>query len=71
MMRKVGYLIILLWISLSGIVFASPPGRIVSLAPSVTEILYDLGLGDENAPGYHRLTTANLFLTNKCASVTD
>ena len=47
MMRKVGYLIILLWISLSGIVFASPPGRIVSLAPSVTEILYDLGLGDQ------------------------
>ena len=47
MMKKVGYLIILLWISLSGIVFASPPGRIVSLAPSVTEILYDLGLGDQ------------------------
>ncbi len=47
MMRKVGYLIILLWVSLSGIVFASPPGRIVSLAPSVTEILYDLGLGDQ------------------------
>ena len=47
MMRKVGYLIILLWLSLSGIVFASPPGRIVSLAPSVTEILYDLGLGDQ------------------------
>ena len=46
-MRKVGYLIILLWVSLSGIVFASPPGRIVSLAPSVTEILYDLGLGDQ------------------------
>ncbi len=47
MMRKVCYLIIVLWISLSGIVFASPPGRIVSLAPSVTEILYDLGLGDQ------------------------
>jgi iron complex transport system substrate-binding protein len=47
MMRMVGYLVILLWISLSGIVFASPPGRIVSLAPSVTEILYDLGLGDQ------------------------
>ena len=46
-MRKVGYLIILLWVLLSGIVFASPPGRIVSLAPSVTEILYDLGLGDQ------------------------
>ena len=28
-------------------VFASPPGRIVSLAPSVTEILFDLGLGDQ------------------------
>jgi iron complex transport system substrate-binding protein len=47
MMRKVGYLIIVLWVSLSGLVFASPPGRIVSLAPSVTEILYDLGLGDQ------------------------
>jgi iron complex transport system substrate-binding protein len=47
MMRKVCYLIILVWVSLSGIVFASPPGRIVSLAPSVTEILYDLRLGDQ------------------------
>jgi iron complex transport system substrate-binding protein len=46
MMRKVGYPIILVWILFSGIVFASPPRRIVSLAPSVTEILYDLGLGD-------------------------
>ncbi len=26
-------------------VFAAPPARIVSLAPSITEILYDLGLG--------------------------
>jgi iron complex transport system substrate-binding protein len=47
MMRNVCYLIIVLWVSLSGIVFASPPGRIVSLAPSVTEILYDLGLGEQ------------------------
>ena len=25
---------------------AAPPSRIVSLAPNITEILYDLGLGD-------------------------
>ncbi len=30
----------------TGIAFAAPPERIVSLAPNVTEILYDLGLGD-------------------------
>ncbi len=46
-MRKLGYLIISLYISFCGIVFAVPPGRIVSLAPSITEILYDLGLGDQ------------------------
>jgi iron complex transport system substrate-binding protein len=37
------------WLSLSAIAFASPPERIVSLAPSVTEILYDLGLEDRVA----------------------
>src|SRR5512137_104966 len=37
------------WLSLSAIAFASPPDRIVSLAPSVTEILYDLGLEDRVA----------------------
>lgn len=30
----------------SGSAFAAPPERIVSLAPSITEILYDLGLED-------------------------
>jgi len=30
----------------TGVSFSSPPERIVSLAPSVTEILYDLGLGE-------------------------
>jgi len=39
----------LLWISLSVSAFPAPPERIVSLAPSVTEILYDLGLGDRIA----------------------
>lgn len=47
MIRKVSYLIILLWILFPGVVFASPPARIVSLAPSITEILYDLGLGEK------------------------
>lgn len=41
--------ILLVWLSLSAIVFASPPERIVSLAPSITEILYDLGLEDRVA----------------------
>jgi iron complex transport system substrate-binding protein len=40
---------LLVWLSLSAIAFASPPERIVSLAPSVTEILYDLGLEDRVA----------------------
>ena len=40
---------LLVWLSLSAIVFASPPERIVSLAPSITEILYDLGLEDRVA----------------------
>ena len=42
-------LMLLVWLSLSAIVFASPPERIVSLAPSITEILYDLGLEDRVA----------------------
>lgn len=33
-------------ILLSGTAFCAPPERIVSLAPNITEILYDLGLGD-------------------------
>ena len=40
---------LLAWLSLSAIAFASPPERIVSLAPSITEILYDLGLEDRVA----------------------
>ena len=35
-----------LTVYLSGTAFSAPPGRIVSLAPSITEILYDLGLED-------------------------
>lgn len=42
-------LILLFVCAFTGIVFAAPPERIVSLAPSVTEILYDLGLGDRIA----------------------
>lgn len=34
------------WIFLAGPVMAQTPARIISLAPSQTEILYDLGLGD-------------------------
>lgn len=41
--------ILLVWLSLPAIAFASPPERIVSLAPSITEILYDLGLEDRVA----------------------
>lgn len=46
---KLNFLIIAILIFLSGTAFSAPPGRIVSLAPSVTEILYDLGLGDRIA----------------------
>lgn len=42
-------IIMLIWLLLSGNAFASPPERIVSLAPSITEILYDLGLEDRIA----------------------
>ena len=34
------------WISLAGPAMAQTPERIISLAPNLTEILYDLGLGD-------------------------
>lgn len=46
MMKACFSVMLLLWCSLSGNAFASPPERIVSLAPSITEILYDLGLED-------------------------
>jgi len=46
---KLHFLIIAILIFLSGTALSAPPGRIVSLAPSVTEILYDLGLGDRIA----------------------
>ena len=36
---------LILWLSLIGPVMAEPPSRIISLAPNVTEVLYDLGLG--------------------------
>jgi iron complex transport system substrate-binding protein len=45
-MKKIFPLVVLLWCALPGTAFAAPPGRIVSLAPSITEILYDLGLED-------------------------
>lgn len=37
------------WILCGGDAFSAPPSRIVSLAPSITEILYDLGLEDRIA----------------------
>lgn len=40
---------ILIWFLLCGSTAAAVPARIVSLAPSLTEILYDLGLGDRVA----------------------
>ncbi|MBM4271157.1 MAG: hypothetical protein FJ139_03225 [Deltaproteobacteria bacterium] len=40
------YFVAVLWCILSGTAFCAPPARIVSLAPNITEILYDLGLGD-------------------------
>jgi len=36
----------LIWIFLAGPAMAQTPGRIISLAPNLTEILYDLGLGE-------------------------
>ena len=37
---------IILWIAATGLVFGQAPKRIVSTAPSITELLYALGLGD-------------------------
>jgi iron complex transport system substrate-binding protein len=37
---------LLVWISLAGPAMAQTPERIISLAPNLTEILYDLGLGE-------------------------
>ena len=37
------------WMLLAGTAWAAPPERIVSLAPNLTEILYDIGLGDRVA----------------------
>jgi iron complex transport system substrate-binding protein len=45
MMRQSCLALVFLW-AFTGIAFSAPPERIVSLAPNVTEILYDLGLGD-------------------------
>jgi len=38
-------LILFSWIIFCGAAFCAAPARIVSMAPSITEILYDLGLG--------------------------
>jgi len=43
--RQIFLAVLSVW-AFTGIAFSAPPERIVSLAPSVTEILYDLGLGD-------------------------
>ncbi len=43
MIRKISLVAVFLW-TFTGVAFAAPPSRIVSLAPSITEILYDLGL---------------------------
>ncbi|MBI3582968.1 MAG: cobalamin-binding protein [Nitrospinae bacterium] len=43
------FLLILFLFLLSGTAFSAPPERIVSLAPSVTEILYAIGLEDKIA----------------------
>jgi iron complex transport system substrate-binding protein len=40
------FIALFLWIALAGPALAQTPSRIISLAPNVTEILYDLGLGD-------------------------
>ncbi|MDO9585869.1 MAG: ABC transporter substrate-binding protein [Syntrophales bacterium] len=47
-MRQICLVVMFLW-TFTGTAFSAPPERIVSLAPSITEILYDLGLGDRIA----------------------
>ena len=42
-----GTFALVIWICLIGVAQAGAPERIVSLAPSVTEILFDLGIGDK------------------------
>ena len=37
---------LILWFAAAALVFGQPPQRIVSTAPSITELLYALGLGD-------------------------
>lgn len=44
-LRKI-FSIFFFWLIFSGFAFCAPPARIVSLAPSLTEILYNLGLKD-------------------------
>ena len=41
------FVVILSWALLTGPALAERPMRIISLAPNVTEILYDLGLGEQ------------------------
>jgi iron complex transport system substrate-binding protein len=45
MIRKIFLIMVFLWI-FAGVAFSAPPVRIISLAPNITEILYDLGLAD-------------------------
>jgi len=48
-MNTACFLAVFIWIFLYGTSYSAPPERIVSLAPSITEILYDLKLGDRIA----------------------
>jgi iron complex transport system substrate-binding protein len=41
------FIVILAWALFTGPALAETPRRIISLAPNVTEILYDLGLGEQ------------------------
>lgn len=41
------FVVILSWALLTGPALAETPMRIISLAPNVTEVLYDLGLGEQ------------------------
>ncbi len=41
------FVVILSWALLTGPALAERPMRIISLAPNVTEVLYDLGLGEQ------------------------